>query len=126
MYLVAVVAFNYYFSNLVSEEEEPPPPLSPFKNIVIMAFKFDSLRDIEQVVPNLAVDIAEIMSTHVVQSTGDSAPYSKETDVNTVGHYITDKITAAATAMALKKSLSGISSGSNSGVQSNPSSGEDA
>ena len=70
---------------------------------------FNSCRDIERVVPDLAVDIGEIMSTGVVASTGETTPYTKETEVSEVGHYITDKIQAAVSLMNMNKSMSAVS-----------------
>lgn len=69
--------------------------------------KFNPASDIEAVVPDLAVDIGEIMATGVVASTGDTTTYSKETEISEVGHYITDKIQGAIAAMKLNKSLAG-------------------
>lgn len=68
--------------------------------------RYNPASDIEETVPGLSVDIAEVMATHQVMSTGDSSPYSKETEVKEVGHYITDKIQAAVVAMNLNKSIS--------------------
>lgn len=51
-----------------------------------------SERDLGIFVPNLAVDVAEIMATGVVPDTGTNNPYSKETEISQVGHYLTDKI----------------------------------
>lgn len=66
---------------------------------------FDPRSDVEQVVPNLAVDVSEVMATGVVASTGDTTPYSKETDIKEVGHYLKDKIQTAIAAMNLQKSM---------------------
>lgn len=71
--------------------------------IQICHFNPDS--DIEQVVPNLSVDISEIMATGVVASTGDSTPYTKETDIKEVGHYLKDKIQTCIAAMNLQRSM---------------------
>lgn len=71
--------------------------------IQICHFNPDS--DIEQVVPNLSVDISEIMATGVVASTGDSTPYTKETDVKAVGHYLKDKIQTCIAAIDLQRSM---------------------
>lgn len=67
--------------------------------------KFDPASDIEEVQPKLAVDIAEVMATNTVVSTGDSSPYTKETDVHVVGHYLRDKIDAAVAAQRLGESM---------------------
>lgn len=67
--------------------------------------KFNPASDIEEVQPNLAVDIAEVMATNTVVSTGDSSPYTKETDINQVGHYLRDKIDTAIAAYRLGESM---------------------
>lgn len=66
---------------------------------------FNPLRDIEETVPDLVVDIAEVMRTGVVVSTGTLAPYSKEDDVNAVGHYLKDKIETVMAAKAMDASM---------------------
>lgn len=71
------------------------------KNI---GFKKNS-QDIEQVIPNLAVSIAEALTTGVIKDTGTSTPYTKETDVTAVGNYITDKVDIAMAAKNLGQSL---------------------
>ena len=68
--------------------------------------RFNPLSDIEEVVPTLAVDIAEVMATNTVVSTGDSSPYTKETEVSEIGHYLRDKIDTAMAAIRLGASLS--------------------
>lgn len=67
--------------------------------------KFNPLSDIEEVQPDLAVDIAEVMATNTVVSTGDSSPYSKETEISEVGHYLRDKIDTAMAAYRLGASM---------------------
>lgn len=74
--------------------------------IMIQNCFFDPSSDIERTVPDLSVDIAEVMASHVVASTGDTTPYSKETEISEVGHYITDKISGAIAALRLGKSMS--------------------
>lgn len=66
----------------------------------------NSARDVEKTVPGLSVDVGEIMATHVVPSSGDTTPYSKETEVSEVGHYLTDKIQTAMAALRLGASMS--------------------
>lgn len=51
-----------------------------------------SIHDIGVVEPNLAVSIADILDTHVVPDSGGPLSYSNETDIESVGHYIRDKI----------------------------------
>lgn len=68
--------------------------------------KYNPLSDVEQVQPDMAVDIAEVMATNTVVSTGDSSPYSKETDISEVGHYLRDKIDTAMAAYRLQASMS--------------------
>lgn len=72
---------------------------------MIQSCKFNPDSDIEQVVPNLSVDISEIMATGVVASTGDTTPYTKETDIKEVGHYLKDKIQTCIKAMELQRSM---------------------
>lgn len=57
---------------------------------MIFDCKFNKERDIEKVVPDLAISIDEAVTTGVVKSTSDNSPYSEETDVNNVGNYITE------------------------------------
>lgn len=66
---------------------------------------FNPLRDIEETIPDLVVDVSEVMRTGVVASTGTLAPYSKEDDVNAVGHYLKDKIQTVLAAKALDASM---------------------
>lgn len=73
---------------------------------MIQVCKFNPLSDIEEVQPNLAVDIAEVMATNTVVSSGDSTPYTKETDITQVGHYLRDKIDATMAAIRLNQSIS--------------------
>lgn len=61
--------------------------------------------DIEEVVPNLAISIAEALTTGVIKDTGTSTPYTKETDVNSVGNYLTDKVDIAIAAKNLGQSM---------------------
>lgn len=68
--------------------------------------RFNPKCDIEEVVPELAVDIAEVMATNTVISTGDSSPYTKETDVHEVGHYLRDKIDTLVAVSRVSASLS--------------------
>lgn len=72
---------------------------------MIQVCKFNPDSDIERVVPELAVDIAEVMATNTVVSTGDSSPYTKETEIGEVGHYLRDKIDTAMAAYRLSASM---------------------
>lgn len=72
---------------------------------MIQICKFNPACDIEEVQPNLAVNIAEVMATNTVVSTGDSSPYTKETDITQVGHYLKDKIDTAIAAQRLGASM---------------------
>lgn len=67
--------------------------------------KYNPASDVEEVQPDMAVDIAEVMATNTVVSTGDSSPYSKETDISEVGHYLRDKIDTAMAAYRLQESM---------------------
>lgn len=51
-----------------------------------------SVSDIGIVEPNLSVSIADILETHVVPDAGGPLSYSNETDIESVGHYVRDKI----------------------------------
>lgn len=86
--------------------EGPAFPFSPFKFINMKAIcKFNPLRDVEETVPELAADISEIMATGTVASTATLVPFSKEDDINTVGHYLRDKIQTVMAAKALDASM---------------------
>ena len=87
---------------------------------MIQECPFDPLRDVEQVVPGLSVDVGEIMTTHRVVSTGDTSPYTKETETKSVGHYLTDKIQTAMAAYRLGKSMSQAASAPAPTKESNP------
>lgn len=95
--------------------------------VVVVGYspKNNPVRDYEKVVPNLSVDIGEIMNTGVVASTGDTTPYTKETEISEIGHYVKDKIQCAIAAMKLNRSISEASKVSPS-IPSNPSNPEGA
>lgn len=88
--------------------------------------KFNPESDIEEVIPDLAPDISEMIATHTVPATSAiDSPYSNETDIKEVGHYLRDKIEIAmaqyklglkiaAAQAAGEKSTSGSTSGENS------------
>lgn len=67
--------------------------------------EFNPLSDYEKVVPDLSINISEIMATHTVPNTGTSVNYTKETEVGEVGHYLTDKIQATVAAYRLRQSM---------------------
>lgn len=67
---------------------------------------FDEQKDIQEVIPDLAVSIDEAVMTGVVKDTYDSTPYTKETDVNAVGSYLTDNIEVAMALQNIGKSVS--------------------
>lgn len=63
---------------------------------MIQVCKFNPASDIEEVVPELAPDISEMMATHTVPATSAvDTPYTNETDIREVGHYLRDKIDIA-------------------------------
>lgn len=68
--------------------------------------KYNPLSDVEEVVPELSVDVTEIMATHVVAGGDDSSGYTRETDVHEVRRYLRDKISTFMAAKALGESLS--------------------
>lgn len=58
--------------------------------------KFNPDSDIEEVVPDLAPDISEIMVSHTIPATSAiDSPYTNETDIKEVGHYLRDKVDIA-------------------------------
>lgn len=67
---------------------------------MIQEIVYDEQRDFQEVVPGLALSVTEALLTGVVTDTATATPYSKETDVNVIGNYVTDNIDVA---MALKK-----------------------
>lgn len=90
---------------------------------------FNSSSDVEEVIPELAPDISEMMVTHVVPATSSvDSPYSNETDIREVGHYLRDKIDIAMAAMRLNSSLSekGKAAAASSSADSASTSGENA
>lgn len=92
---------------------------------MIQKCKFNPASDIECVVPALSSDVAEIMASHVVPSSSDTTPYTKETEIGEVGHYLKDKIQTAIAAYNLQKSMAQVSkSGSPSPSSSQPSAAE--
>lgn len=68
--------------------------------------EYNPLRDVEEVIPELAADISEIMASGTVASTATLVPFTKEDDINAVGHYLRDKIQTALAAKAVGESLS--------------------
>lgn len=93
--------------------------------------KFNPLSDVEEVVPDLAPDISEMMVTHTVPATSSvDTPYSNETDIREVGRYLRDKIDVAMAQLRLSKSLSEKASASvshdSAGVQSTVQTGANA
>ena len=74
---------------------------------MIQDCKFNPDCDIEEVVPELAPDISEMMVTHTVPATSSTdTPYTNETDVKQVGHYLRDKVDIAMAQIRLNVSLS--------------------
>ena len=73
---------------------------------MLVKCKFNPVTDIEEAVPDLSISIEEALTTGVVKDTADSTPYTKETDVNAVGHYLHDTIDVAMALKGLNKSLS--------------------
>lgn len=58
--------------------------------------RFNPLSDIEETIPELAPDISEIMETHTIPATSAvDSPYTNESDISEVGHYLRDKIDIA-------------------------------
>lgn len=87
---------------------------------MIQVCKFNPRSDVEKVVPSLSVDVAEVMATGVVASTADTTPYTKETEITEVGHYLSDKIQTAMAAYRLQKSMANAVSSPSSNSQPAP------
>lgn len=79
---------------------------------------YDKNRDFQEVVPGLSLSVTEALLTGVVKDTATSTSYSKETDVNVIGNYVTDNIDVA---LALKKIGKSLSSMPTSQTPSTPS-----
>lgn len=73
---------------------------------MITVCKFDKNRDIQETVPGLEISIKLAISTGVVKDSGTSTPYTEETNVENVGHYLTDAIDIAMAAKRLGESMS--------------------
>lgn len=67
---------------------------------------FDPEKDFGEVIPDLAMSVAEAMITGVVKDTIDTTPYTKETDVQVIGNYVTDNIDVALALKRIGKSMS--------------------
>lgn len=75
--------------------------------------KFNPASDIEEVIPDLAPDISEMMVTHTVPATSAvDSPYSNETDITKVGHYLRDKIDIAMAQYRLNQKIAADSASS--------------
>lgn len=74
---------------------------------------FDPEKDFGEVIPDLAMSVAEAMITGVVKDTGTATPYTKETDVQVIGNYVTDNIDVAMALKKIGKSLSSLPTSTN-------------
>lgn len=72
---------------------------------MITSCKFDKEKDIQKVIPDLEISISMAMTTGVIKDTATSAPYTNETDVDSVGNYLHDPIDVAMAAKAVNASL---------------------
>lgn len=75
---------------------------------MIQVVTYDKDRDFQEVVPGLALSVTEALLTGVVKDTATSTNYSKETDVNVIGNYVTDNIDVAMNLKKLGQSLSNL------------------
>lgn len=73
---------------------------------MIQKITYDKDRDFQEVVPGLSLSVTEALLTGVVKDTATSTPYTKETDVNVIGNYVTDNIDVAMALKRIGKSLS--------------------
>lgn len=88
---------------------------------------FNPVSDIEEVLPELAPNISEMMATHVVPATDSvDSPYSNETSIDEVGHYLRDKIDIAIAAKRLNASLAEKGKAAASAAAPESTSGENA
>lgn len=85
--------------------------------------KKDSM-NIEEVVPDLAIDIQEAIITGTIKDTGVNLTYSEETNVENVGHYIKDPLEIVQAQLDLGASLANIASGGVIDSNVKPASGE--
>lgn len=67
--------------------------------------------NIEEVIPDLAIDIAEAIATGTIKDTGCDMTYSEETNVENVGHYIKDPLDIAKAQLDLGISMANIATG---------------
>lgn len=87
--------------------------------------KFNPLCDYEETIPDLAPDISEIMATHTIPATSAvDSPYTNETDITEVGHYLRDKIDIAMAQFRLNQKIA--AAASESPANSVSTSGEQA
>lgn len=80
--------------------------------------------NIEEVIPDLSIDIEEAITTGTIKDTAVDLTYSEETNVDNVGHYIKEPLEIVQAQLDLGASLANIASG---GVVDNtvkPDSGE--
>lgn len=74
---------------------------------MIQECKFNPACDVEEVVPDLAPDISEMMITHTVPATSSTdTPYTNENSIEEVGHYLKDKIEVAMAQYRLNQKIS--------------------
>lgn len=73
---------------------------------MLQEIAFDPQKDFSEVIPDLAMNVAEALITGVVKDTIDTSPYTKETDVQVIGNYVTDNIEVAMALRKMGKSLS--------------------
>lgn len=85
---------------------------------MIQKIKYDKDRDFQEVVPGLALSVTEALLTGVVKDTATSTPYTKETDVNVIGNYVTDNIDVAMALKAIGKSMASMPTNANPSTQS--------
>lgn len=74
---------------------------------------FNPERDFAEVTPGLALSVTEALLTGVVKDTATATPYSKETDVNVIGNYVTDNIDVAMALKKIGKSMSNLPTSAN-------------
>lgn len=84
--------------------------------------KFNPASDVEETIPELAPDISEMMLTHTVPATSAiESPYTNETDIKEVGHYLRDKIDIAMAQFRLGEKISAAQAAGEVGINGSTS-----
>lgn len=80
---------------------------------MIQIIEYNPERDFQEVVSGLSLSVTEALLTGVVKDTATSTPYTKETDVNVIGNYVTDNIDVAMALKRIGKSMANLPTSTN-------------